>query len=112
MVAKSSTAPIGDYVSRGASYDDWLEVYNEIVNDRVNLTVRSCPNCSRVSLNLVYVVYGRNENRGGAALWCKNCLNGIYLGRVECVGGYLRVLSSISGQAQGGPIPDYTVVTP
>jgi hypothetical protein len=99
-------------VCRAASYADWLEVYGQAVNSEIELAIQPCPNCLEMCLMLVFVDYGFDENRGGAALWCESCLNGIYLGRVEFVGGYQKVLSGVSGRAQGGPIPNYSTIPP
>jgi hypothetical protein len=89
-----------------ASYEDWLQVFQQAYSSPHRVSELACPNCGAHELQLRFVIYGRRAHRANAVFWCGRCLEGMPPGPSEVPAGCAPVRS------EDVSVPDYRIVRP
>jgi hypothetical protein len=65
-----------------SKYSPWFDAYVKLVSNDYSLLGITCPNCKKDSMN--FKLIGNKDTRIGYGLiWCKDCLIGINISRIE-----------------------------
>ena len=90
---------------RSASFDDWVDAYEDAYVSPAGAAGIACPHCGALELRLVFTTRGRRD-RGLARMWCDNCLTGIFLAPVP-IPDHAEAIAE--GEAR---FPNFTLVPP
>ena len=89
-----------------ASYEQWLEAFNQAYSAPDRIGGLACPNCGARELQLRFVTYGNREDRANAVFWCGSCLEGMPPSPSQVPVGCATVRHEDAG------VPNYRVVPP
>jgi hypothetical protein len=92
-----------------ASFEDWLETFDEVYRAMPGGGSVACPNCGHRELRLVFTVRPGSDV-GYAAFWCDNCLEGIHISRAVVPAGAVVRDASLPSEGREPKIPNYHVV--
>jgi hypothetical protein len=88
-----------------ASYEEWLDKYEEAYLSPDVVPQQRCPNCGAQTLRLVFVVRDEGSADGRPAYWCDTCMYGLLLSRITVPHGGAKVPESYE-------VPNYNIVPP
>jgi hypothetical protein len=92
-----------------ASFEEWLEAFDEVYRGSSADEKVACPNCGHRTLRLVFTAKPGAEV-GYAAFWCETCRQGIHISRTVIPGGAVVRDSSVPIEDREPAIPDYEAV--
>lgn len=93
------------------TYEDWVEVYEDIYVSPGSIGAKPCPSCGFLDLRLVVVLPSAEAYQGSAAFWCQHCLHGIQLDHAGVHAGIASIVRSEQSR-DASVIPDYRLVPP
>ncbi|MGW4897032.1 hypothetical protein ACWEQL_32945 [Kitasatospora sp. NPDC004240] len=94
-----------------ASWDDWLNAYQDVLAAVPDAPEVACPRCGSPTLRLVFVGPA-GSGVGYASLWCETCVVGISISRCPVPDGATFIpIDRLREPGIGAP-PNYTLVPP
>ena len=86
----------------------WLKVFGAIAKGSQSLEHATCPRCHAPELRAQFVA-SPTDLIGYAAMWCQNCLHGIWVSRAKVPDGWGYETFE---DAEGGLIPSFIRIEP
>jgi hypothetical protein len=93
-----------------ATFDDWLDVYEEVYAALPQDAGLACPNCGHHTLRLVYTG-DLDRDVGYGAFWCDTCLLGISISRATIPDGAIVRDIRLPSEERLPKIPNFRLVT-
>jgi hypothetical protein len=92
-----------------ATYDDWMDVYEDVYAAFPADAGVACPNCGHHALRLVYTG-NLDRDIGYGAFWCDDCLHGVGICRAVIPDGAIVRDIKLPREERVPRIPDFTLV--
>ena len=93
-----------------ASFEQWLETFDEVYRAMPDAPDLACPNCGQRALRLVFTARP-GADVGYAAFWCEHCGEGIHISRAAVPAGAVVRDGGVPIEDREPKIPDYRVVS-